>query len=165
MKRRILATFLSLCLLVGGLPTVALAEETSVLCTHHSVHTDMCGYVAPVAEVACGHVHTVECYSDGKLPEEGVEKTADTCTHTDHNQSCGYIPGSPEKPCTYNCTICPVEALITALPSAEEVTEANATTIETAKAAYDALSAAEQEQLTAELGKQLNVLLAVQDEI
>lgn len=165
MKRRILATFLSLCLLVGGLPNVALAEETEGLCTHHSVHTDMCGYIAPVAEITCGHVHTVECYSDGKLPEEGVEKTADTCTHTDHNQSCGYIPGSPEKPCTYNCTICPVEALITALPSAEEVTEANATTIETAKAAYDALSAAEQEQLNAELVKKLNILVAVKDEI
>lgn len=50
MKRRILASLLSLCLLVGLLPTTALAAENN-LCIHHTTHKEGYGYKCRICPV------------------------------------------------------------------------------------------------------------------
>ena len=140
MKKRLLASFLSLVLILGLLPTAALAAgiEDDGLCPHHTEHTAECGYAAPTEETPCAHVHTAECYSDGTLPTEGEEKVADVCTHV-HDAECGYSEGSEGSPCTFVCSICPVESMIEALPAYENATQEDVADIEAAQAAYDAL--------------------------
>ena len=121
-------------------PSMAYAGDTvSVggLCEHHTQHDDACGYSEGTAEVPCSHEHTeecytqatkcvhehmAECYSDGILPADGEEKTADSCSHQcseesgcitkelncnhEHDASCGYVPATAGTPCTYVCEIC-----------------------------------------------------------
>ena len=147
-------TALALCL--NLCPTWAFAAEPDpALCPHHWEHTGECGYVAPTEGQPCGHQHTDECYaeethcvhvhdetcySDGQLPGEGEEKTADACTHEctadtgcvtrtldchhSHDSECGYVPADPGQPCGFVCRLCPIEDLIAALP--DEVTADNA---------------------------------------
>ena len=97
-------------------------------CGH--VHTDEC----ETEETRCVHVHDGTCYSDGDLPAEGEDKAADTCTHVctvdsgcvtltldcqhTHDSECGYIQDTPGASCGYECPLCPIEALIAALPRA-----------------------------------------------
>ena len=146
MRKRIFAAFVCLCMLMALVPSMAYAGDTvSVggLCEHHTQHDDACGYSEGTAEVPCSHEHTeecytqatkcvhehtAECYSDGNLPAEGEEKTADSCSHQcseesgcitkelnckhEHDASCGYVPATAGTPCTYVCEICnaqPVE--------------------------------------------------------
>ena len=121
-------------------PSMAYAGDTvSVggLCEHHTQHDDACGYSEGTAEVPCSHEHTeecytqatkcvhehmAECYSDGILPADGEEKTADSCSHQcseesgcitkelncnhEHDENCGYVPAKEETPCNFVCEIC-----------------------------------------------------------
>lgn len=144
MKKRLFAILLCLCLAMSLLPCAAFADGdgagdstlavgTESLCEHHTAHDGSCGYIAgtPCTHVCsvesscitqvtkCTHVHTADCYSDGQLPAEGEEKTADACAHEcsvesgcivqetkcihEHDESCGYSAGSP---CTYVCEVC-----------------------------------------------------------
>ena len=140
MRKRIFAAFVCLCMLMALVPSMAYAGDTvSVggLCEHHTRHNGACGYSEGAAEVPCSHEHTedcyvlvtncvhkhtAECYSDGILPAEGEEKTADSCSHQcseesgcitkelnckhEHDGSCGYVPATAGTPCTYDCQIC-----------------------------------------------------------
>ena len=140
MRKRIFAAFVCLCMLMALVPSMAYAGDTvSVggLCEHHTQHDSACGYSEGAAETPCGHEHTeecytqatkcvhehtAECYSDGNLPAEGEEKTADSCSHQcseesgcitkelncnhEHDENCGYIPATAGTPCTYVCEIC-----------------------------------------------------------
>lgn len=140
MRKRIFAAFVCLCMLMALVPSMAYAGDTvSVggLCEHHTQHDSACGYSEGAAEVPyshehtedcyvlvtnCVHKHTAECYSDGILPAEGEEKTADSCSHQcseesgcitkelncnhEHDASCGYVPATAGTPCTYVCEIC-----------------------------------------------------------
>ncbi|WP_286029742.1 GLUG motif-containing protein [Anaerotignum lactatifermentans] len=140
MRKRIFAVFVCLCMLMALVPSMAYAGDTvSVggLCEHHTQHDSACGYSEGAAETPCGHEHTEDCYtqvtncvhghtaacySDGILPAEGEEKTADSCSHQcseesgcitkelnckhEHDGSCGYVPATAGTPCTYVCEIC-----------------------------------------------------------
>lgn len=140
MRKRIFAAFVCLCMLMALVPSMAYAGDTvSVggLCEHHTQHDDACGYSEGTAEVPCSHEHTeecytqatkcvhehmAECYSDGILPADGEEKTADSCSHQcseesgcitkelncnhEHDENCGYVPAKEETPCNFVCEIC-----------------------------------------------------------
>ena len=147
MRKRLFAVFVSLCMIVSLLPTMAFAEVgvqdsgttigTSGLCEHHAQHDESCGYTEGIAEIPCSHAHTEECYqlitncvhkhtadcySDGILPVDGEEKTADGCSHVcsedsgcitktvdckhEHDESCGYVPAVAGSPCTFVCEVC-----------------------------------------------------------
>ena len=92
-----------------------------ILCTEDSINGD-----CPV----CGADDASLLDCKGKVPEENMGEQEDTgiCKHhQEHDADCGYIPKSEDgegSPCTYECCICPIEALIAALP--EQVTEDNA---------------------------------------
>ncbi len=147
MKKRLFAAFVSLCMIVPMLPTMAFAEagaqdsgivtSASGLCEHHTQHDSACGYTEGTAEIPCSHEHTedcytlvtecvhehtAECYSDGILPVDGEEKTADSCSHVcseesgcitktldckhQHDEACGYVPATEGTPCTFVCKVC-----------------------------------------------------------
>ena len=147
MRKRLFAAFVSLCMIVSLLPTMAFAEAgvqdsgttigTSGLCEHHAQHDESCGYTEGTAEIPCSHAHTedcytlvtkcvhahtADCYSDGILPMDGEEKTADSCSHVcseesgcitktldckhEHDESCGYVPAVAGSPCTFVCEVC-----------------------------------------------------------
>ena len=140
MKKRIFAAFVCLCMLMALVPSMAYAGDTvSVggLCEHHTQHDDACGYSEATTETPCTHEHTedcytlvtkcvhehtAECYSDGILPADGEEKTADSCSHQcseesgcitkelncnhEHDENCGYVPAKEETPCNFVCEIC-----------------------------------------------------------
>ena len=140
MRKRIFAAFVCLCMLMALVPSMAYADGTASvggLCEHHPQHDSACGYSEGTAEVPCNHEHTedcytlvtncvhehtAECYSDGILPAEEEEKTADNCSHQcseesgcitkelncnhEHDENCGYIPATAGTPCTYVCEIC-----------------------------------------------------------
>ena len=140
MRKRIFAAFVCLCMMMALVPSMAYAGDTvSVggLCEHHTQHDDACGYSEATTETPCTHEHTedcytlvtkcvhehtAECYSDGILPADGEEKTADSCSHQcseesgcitkelncnhEHDGSCGYVPATAGTPCTYDCQIC-----------------------------------------------------------
>ena len=150
MKKRLFAAFVSLCMIVSMLPTMAFAEagaqdsnkvaDTTGLCEHHTQHDSACGYTEGTAEIPCSHEHTedcytlvtecvhehtAECYSDGILPVDGEEKTADSCSHVcseesgcitktldckhQHDEACGYVPATEGTPCTFVCEVCNVQ--------------------------------------------------------
>ena len=140
MKKRLLASLLSLAMVLTMLPSAALAAglEDEGRCPHHTEHTADCGYVAAAEGTPCTHAHTAECYSNGALPADGEEKEADACTHV-HDAKCGYSEGSKGSPCTFVCSICPVEAMIEALPAYADAVPDDVAGIEAAQAAYDAL--------------------------
>lgn len=140
MRKRIFAVFVCLCMLMALVPSIVYADGTDSvggLCEHHTEHVSACGYSEGAAEVPCSHEHTEDCYtqvtncvhghtaacySDGILPAEGDEKTADSCSHQcseesgcitkelnckhEHDENCGYIPATAGTPCTYVCEIC-----------------------------------------------------------
>ena len=121
-------------------PLTAFADDsgyTGGLCEHHTEHNDDCGYIEAAEESPCTHEHTddcyrlvtdcvhehtEECYSDGILPTEGEEKTADACAHVcseesgcvtkeldcehEHDDECGYVPAIEGTPCTFVCEVC-----------------------------------------------------------
>lgn len=157
---------LTVVMLLGLLPTAALAAEEDGICPHHPAHTEECGYAAPIEGQPCGHVHTEECYSDGVLPAGDEEKEADTCTHGEHDAYCGYVEASAESPCRYECGVCPVEALIQALP--DPIQAGDAVAVEEAQTAYTALTEEECAQidpvLTEKLFQAVDTLLLLAEE-
>ena len=154
MRRRLLAIFLTLTMALAVFPASALAVEETGLCPHHQTHTVDCGYATPTEGTPCTHVHTAACYSDADLPADGEEKEADACTHV-HDAECGYAEGSAGSPCTFVCNICPVEAMIEALPAYTDAAEEDVVDIEAAQAAYDALTEEEQAAVNPELADKL----------
>lgn len=95
MKRRLIATFLSLCLLFTLLPATALAEgeadsgptpAESALCEHHPQHDKSCGCTAGSEGTPCAHEHGEDCY---------VQVT--NCVHT-HTADCFPAESTPEDP-------------------------------------------------------------------
>ena len=110
MKRRLIATFLSLCLLFTLLPATALAEgETdsgptpaeSALCEHHPQHDESCGYTAGSEGTPCAHEHGEDCYAQ-----------VTNCVHM-HTADCFPAESAPEDP------VAPAE------PAAAETTACN----------------------------------------
>ena len=158
MKKRLLASLMALCLLVGLFPTAAMAAgiEDEGLCPHHTEHTAECGYAAPTEGTPCTHVHTEACYSDGILPTDGEEKPADACAHV-HDAECGYSEGIEGSPCNFVCNVCPVEAMIEALPAYADATPDDVADIEKAQATYNALGE-EQATVDSDLAAKLAAL-------
>ncbi len=135
-------------------------------CNHQ--HTDEC--YTFVTE--CVHEHTEDCYpaegvSDNTAtPSETDEAEPTACTHVcseesgciskeldcqhEHDSECGYTPATEGAPCTYVCPICPVQAQINALPTADELgnmtEEEQQAAYEKLQAAYDAYNALTDEQ-------------------
>ena len=89
MKKRLFAAFVSLCMIVSMLPTMAFAEagaqdsgivtSASGLCEHHTQHDSACGYTEGTAEIPYSH---------------------------EHDEACGYVPGTEGTPCTFVCEVC-----------------------------------------------------------
>ena len=158
MKRRILSIITALALCLSLCPAWAFAAEADpALCKHHPAHTEDCDYTAPAEGQPCGHEHTDECYALGTFPDtdsgDYYEIGADAenlldCQHV-HDSECGYVQADPGQPCGFVCRICPVEALIAALPG--KVTEDNADEVrarlEEILDLYRELSEDEQEQI------------------
>ena len=111
-------------------------------CEH--THDDGCGYQEASD---CTHVHTEECGENG---ETCTHVHDDTCGYAEghacghiHDESCGYVESVEGSPCTFVCDTCQaesgseegentlsqtalaVQALIDALPTAEDITEEN----------------------------------------
>lgn len=149
MKRRVLSFIIALALCLNLFPAWALAGDAGTgdgLCPHHPVHTDACGYAAPVLEQECTHIHddgcytaatacihehTAECYPDSGdasgadgpslcthvcSQESGCVTKVLSCPHV-HDGACGYAAESPGAPCMFDCPICPIEDLIGELPA------------------------------------------------
>lgn len=114
-------------------------------CVHD--HTEDC-----YTQGDCQHEHTADCYSEngeGEADQCSHVCTAESgclvldCRHEngEHDDTCGYAEASEGSPCTYACEICgneaepeennlsdailAVQALIDALPDAEDITEEN----------------------------------------
>ncbi len=130
MKKRIISIITALALCWSLCPTWAFAYEgewepdtgtDTGLCAHHTEHTDACGYIAPSEGQPCNHEHMEDCYT---IAEDGSEVL--DCQHT-HDSECGYIQATPGASCGYECPLCPIDALIAALPRA--LTEDNAETV------------------------------------
>ena len=140
-------------------------------CNHQ--HTDECYTFV----TNCVHEHGADCYptegvSDNTATPSETDKAEPTaCTHVcseesgciskeldcqhEHSSECGYIPAAEGAPCTYVCPICPVQALIDELPTAEEL--GNMTEeeqqgayekLQTAYDAYNALTAEQKAEIT-----------------
>ena len=186
--RRPLAMLLTVVMLLGLIPTAAFAVEEDGLCPHHLQHDNTCGYVAAVDGQSCQHQHDETCgYTEGtpEVPcDKGCTDTDDDgvidhvedcsyrpavpespCTHS-HDADCGYVEASAESPCRYECGVCPVEALIQALPTPIQAGDAAA--VEEAQAAYTALTEEERAQvdpvLTEKLFQAVDTLLLLAEE-
>ena len=151
-RKRWLALLLSLSLIGTMLPIPARAEEEGTgagtgLCGHHTEHTADCGYAEAVEGQACEHTHDDGCgYQEVSdcthVHTEKCGENGETCTHV-HDDACGYVESAEGSPCTFVCDTCQaesgseegentlsqtalaVQALIDALPAAEDITEEN----------------------------------------
>lgn len=115
--KRIFSGFLAVALMLGYLPTAALAEESSGLCKHHPTHSD-CGFVEGFAGSPCTHEHIQECYTevtqcvhvhDCCSYVAAVEKQACACEPDEngniiHAEGCGYQETVAEVPCDHVCS-------------------------------------------------------------
>ena len=158
--KKFLAWLLTAALVLGLFPVPVLAAEPKTgLCPHHTEHTADCGYSAPDEGQPCGHVHDGACGfveaaeevpcdmgctetdADGQIIHaEGCAYSPEVegapCRH-EHDGACGYAPASPGQPCGYVCPICPVQAMIDALPAGESITANNRSDAEERLAAID----------------------------
>lgn len=130
-KKRLTAGLLSLCLpfCQGIFPLSAYAEGTAAggLCEHHPEHTAGCGYAegTPCSHEhtgacyqltgQCVHIHTEECYPEGKFDgdkpaacahvcsvESGCLTNTLNCQHA-HDGECGY---TESRVCAFVCKDC-----------------------------------------------------------
>lgn len=133
-KRRFLSVLLSLVLILGTIPITAIAEQTESertgLCEHHPQHTDECGYTEGTP---CTYVCEICNPRDsGETEDAGTEGEPAT-------------PGG-----AIDSTVSDVQALIDALPTAEELEsmtqDEQAAVYEQVQAAYDAYNALTDEQ-------------------
>ena len=91
MERKLLAGFLSLCLLTEMLPISAFADAASTSCLHE--HVDDCYQQV----LDCSHEHTADCYPAENIGEDGMEQSPEdtarsegepsTCSH-EHTDDC-----------------------------------------------------------------------------
>ncbi len=108
----------------GYAPAVAAVEGAA--CTH--AHDGLCGYAPAVpgtAEIPCVHEHTEACYTvemvcshqhDESCGENGsacghsCDSTCQIpvieCSHTEHDDICGYAEAVEGSPCTFVCEEC-----------------------------------------------------------
>lgn len=84
------------------------------------------------------------------------------CPH-EHDEACGYAAGDPGRICEYECRVCPIEALLDALPAAEDVTADNADEVreqlQEILTQYRELTWEEQEQLDVSPCRELQAAL------
>ena len=160
--KRALSIFLTCVFLLGLLPTAALAAEpdSGGLCPHHQKHSfEDCGFIEAVEGQPCGHVHDGDCgfvEAAEEIPcdmdcngtgEDGQIVHAEDCAYVpevegvpcqhEHDGECGYVPADPGQPHGFVCRICPVQALIDALPAPEDITPGNRAEVEAQLAAID----------------------------
>ena len=125
----VLAVVMTLSVPSGTFPAYAepAAPDTG-LCSHHTVHTEECGYQPAVEDSPCTHVHNESCgFSEAQeaIPcnkecsetdENGqIIHSADCayrpaepeqeCLHQ-HDDACGFQEAQPEIPCQYICPLC-----------------------------------------------------------
>ena len=133
-KRRFLSMLLSLVLILGTIPITAIAEQTESertgLCEHHPQHTDECGYTEGTP---CTYVCEIcNPRESGETEDAGTEGEPAT-------------PGG-----AIDSTVSDVQALIDALPTAEELEsmtqDEQAEVYEQVQATYDAYNALTDEQ-------------------
>ena len=167
MKRRLFSLLLTGAMLLSMCPPAAAAGPdgmTGGLCPHHQEHSfEDCGHVEAVEGQPCGHVHDGDCGYVEAVPEvpcnmgcaetgeDGQIIHAEGCAYTptvevvpcqhEHDGECGYVEAIEGQPCGYVCPVCPVQAMIDALPAPEDVTadtraevEAQLEAIDTARA-------------------------------
>ena len=155
--KRVLSLFLTAVMMLYVMPPGTLAiyaeDAGSGLCTHHAGHTAECGYIAAREEVPCDRDCT-DTDGDGVI---------------DHEEDCAYTPAVEGHPCTYVCNICPVQALIDALPEAGDITADNAEEVTAQLSAIDEALAAltEEEHGQADTGRYtdaVNALAALEQE-
>lgn len=120
--QKTMVVILSAALVVGMLPTSALAAETKSnnfagggICEHHTQHDDTCGYREAVDGSACSHAHTADCYvkeliceveeSDEHSHSEECYEEKLNCNHV-HDEECGYREAVEENACGFVCEIC-----------------------------------------------------------
>lgn len=86
--KKVLSMLLSVAMILNSLPLTVFATETE--CTHHTTHTEECGYVEAQEEIPCSHEHGECSYVEAK------EEILCTCSETDatdalvHIEGCGY---------------------------------------------------------------------------
>lgn len=121
-------------------------------CAHHTEHDVGCGYITgdegshrhteDCYQIIrkCVHKHTGDCYPEDKgekdigiaTPSDVKKPEPENCSHVCSEDSgcitkvlnCSYEEAE-KGICTYRCLICPVQALIDALPKGEDITEDN----------------------------------------
>ena len=123
MKRRLFSLLLCGAMLLSMCPTGLAAEpEAGGLCPHHTEHSyEVCGYVEAAEEVPC-NMNCAETGGDGQII---------------HAEGCAYTPAVEGHPCGYVCRVCPVQAMIDALPDAEGITPDNRAGVEAQLAVID----------------------------
>lgn len=97
-----------------------------------------------IALVLCLNLCPIRALAAGEGTNGGL------CLHHPlHTAECGYVPDSPDAPCTFACRICPVEDLIGQLP--DSVSENNREQVQLQlseiSALYDGLTVDEQRQV------------------
>ena len=163
MKRRLFSLLLTGAMLLSMCPPAAAAGPdgmTGGLCPHHQEHSyEVCGYVETVEGQPCGHVHDGDCGYVEAVPEvpcnmgcaetgeDGQIIHAEGCAYTptvegvpcqhEHDGECGYVEAIEGQPCGYVCPVCPVQAMIDALPDAEDITADNRAEVEAQLEAID----------------------------
>ena len=153
MKQRVLSLLLTGAMLLSMCPPgLALEPDSGGLCPHHTEHTESCGYREAVEGQPCGHIHDGDCgfvEAQEEIPcdmdcaetgEDGQIIHAEGCAYTpavegapcqhEHDGECGYVPADPGQPCGFVCRICPVQAIIDALPAPEDITPDNRAGVE-----------------------------------
>ena len=116
MKQRIGTALLSGALLLGLLPTGALAAVEGVqdsgaavtadgLCEHHPQHDESCGYTEGSEGTPCGHEHTEDCYA---LVTECVHEHGPECYPAEDVSGNTATPSDAEEQeptaCTHVCS-------------------------------------------------------------
>ncbi len=69
-------------------------------CPNHLQHDESCGYVAGT-RVPCSHKN-----ADGSYNCAPEQDSGDPGYRCDHEDGCGYTPGSVGSPCTHSCELC-----------------------------------------------------------
>ena len=160
--KKLLAMVMTLCITIGSVPSLAHAEE-HLSCSHHTIHTEQCGYVEETVGVDCNHQHSDECYTITTEVTESVtcihtcdencevdcthtcdeqcitrtetEVRVENCTHEHNTEDCGYVEAKAGQECNYTCKICPVQDIINNLP--DEITVDNKQEVETSLTEID----------------------------
>ena len=185
--KKILAFNLAFSLCFGYLPTVAYAEEGQghMECEHHQVHTAECGYSEGIEGSPCNHKCTLEsgCVINANTEENNTKEEGEVsdnniqdnstqdhsiqlevvCTHTEHDENCGYLEAVEGSECTYFCRVCQIQNLMNQLP--DEVNENNQAEVEKMLSEIDNLKSGltDQETLLADDTKYQFIIVKIKD--